>query len=49
MLYQEDNKDLDGDCLTDDERLACFSIDRERILGRVKGLETPYVKGTQYY
>ena len=47
MLYQEDNPELDDEWLTADEQLTRFSKAREQILGRVKGTESPSVKGTQ--
>ena len=47
MLYQENDPDLDNRLLTANERLTCFSKAIERIVGRVKGLESPYVQGTQ--
>ena len=49
MLDQEDDPELDDDWLTADERLTCFSKAREKIVGRVKGSESPYVQGPQYY
>ena len=49
VLDQENDLDLDEIFLISDERLTRFSETRFRILGRVKGLETPSVQGPQYY
>ena len=49
MLDQEDDTDLDDEWLTADEQLIRFSKAREKLLGRVKGTESPYVQGNQYY
>ena len=48
MLYQEDDPELDDEWLTDDEQFTIFSKAREKIVGRVKGSESPYVQGPQY-
>ena len=48
MLDQEDNPELDDECLTADEQLTRFSKAREQIVGRVKGTESPSVQGPQY-
>ena len=47
MLDQEDDPELDDEWLNADEKLKCFSKDREQIVGRVKGKESPSVQGTQ--
>ena len=49
MLYQEDYPELDDEWLTTDERLTCFSKDREKIVGRVKGSDSPSVQGHKYF
>ena len=49
MLDQEYNPELDDEWLTADEKLTRFSKAREKILGRVKGSESPYVQGPQSY
>ena len=49
MLDQEDDPDLDNECLTADEQLTRFSKAREKILGKVKGSELQYVQGPQSY
>ena len=36
VLDQEDNPELDGEWLTDDDRLTRFIISRDKIVGRVK-------------
>ena len=41
------NPELDNEWLTDVERLTSFIKDREKIVGRVKGSELPYVQGNQ--
>ena len=38
MLYQENDPYLDDGWLTADMRLTRFSKDRERVVGRVKGV-----------
>ena len=48
MLDQEDDPELDGECLTADEQLTRFIKAREQILGRVKGTESPSVQGPKY-
>ena len=40
---------LDDDWLTTNEQFVRFRKARENILGRVKGAESPYAQGTQYY
>ena len=45
MLYQEDKPELDDEWLTADEQLTRFSKAREKIVGRVKGSESPSVQG----
>ena len=47
MLDQEDDPELDDECLTADEQLTRFSKAREQIVGRVKGTESPSVQGPQ--
>ena len=47
MLDQEDDPDLDDEWLTADEQLIRFSKAREKIVGRVKVTESPYVHGPQ--
>ena len=47
MLKQEDDTELNDDCLADDEHLIRFIKARERIVGRVKGVESPSFQGTQ--
>ena len=47
MLDQEDDPELDDEWLTDNHQLTRFSKSREKIVGRVKGTESPYVKGPQ--
>ena len=49
MLDQKNNPKLDDKWLDDDEQLKCYIIDREKILGRVKGSEIPPFKGYKYY
>ena len=49
MLEQEDDPDLDDECLTADDWLTLFRKDIEQIVGRVKGSEPPSVHGTQSY
>ena len=47
MLDQEDDPELDNEWLTADEQLTCFSKAREKIVGRVKGTESPSVQVSQ--
>ena len=47
MVDQEDDPELDDEWLNANEKLTRFSKAREKSLGRVKGLESPYVKGPQ--
>ena len=47
MLDQEDNPGLDDEWLNVDEQLKCFRKAREKIVGRVKGTESPSIQGTQ--
>ena len=47
MLDQEDDPELDYEWLTANEQLTCFRKDREQIVGRVKGTESPSVQGPQ--
>ena len=47
MLDQEDDPELDDEWLTSDERLTGFSKARVKILGRVRGSESPSVQETQ--
>ena len=49
MLEQENDPDLDGRWLNVNYRLIHFSNYIDQIVGRVKGSESPYVQGTQYY
>ena len=49
MLDQEDDPELDDDWLTANEQLTRFSKSREQTVGRVRGSESPYVQGPQYY
>ena len=49
MLDQENDPELYDEWLNADERLTHFRKAREKILGRVKGEESPSVQGTQYY
>ena len=48
MLDQEDDPELDDYWLTAYEHLTCFRKDREQIVGRFKGSESPSVQQTQY-
>ena len=48
VLDQEDYPQLDGECLTADERLPCFSKSGEKIIGKVKGAESSSFEGPQY-
>ena len=47
MLDQEDDPELDDEWLTSDGQLTRFSKAREKIVGRVKGTESPSVQGPQ--
>ena len=47
MLDQEDDPELYDEWLTADEQLTRFIKAREKIVGRVKGSESPSVQGTQ--
>ena len=47
MLDQEDDPELDYEWLADDEHLIRFSKARDKIVGRVKGSESPSVQGPQ--
>ena len=47
MLDQEYDPELDDEWLTADEKLTRFNRTREKILGRVKGIESSSVQGTQ--
>ena len=47
MLDQEDDPQLDDKWLTANEQLTRFRKAREKIVGRVKGTESPYVQGPQ--
>ena len=47
MLDQEDDPELYGEWLTSNEQLTHFSTAREKILGRVKGSESPSIQGPQ--
>ena len=47
MLDQEDDPYLDDKWLTSDECLTRFSKAIEKIVGRIKGSESPSVKGPQ--
>ena len=49
MLDQEDDPELDDEWLTANEQLTRFSKAREKIVGRVKGIESPSVQGPQSY
>ena len=49
MLDQEDDTEFDSEWLTAYRRLTCFSKSRKKIMGRVKGAESPSVKVPQYY
>ena len=48
MLYQEDDPYLDDEWLTTDYRLTHFKKAREKIVGRVKGSESPYFQEPQF-
>ena len=47
MLDQEDDSELDDECLNADEKLTHCSKAREKIVGRVKGTELKSVQGPQ--
>ena len=47
MLVQEDDPELDDEWLTANEQLTRFSKAREKIVGRVKGTESPSFQGPQ--
>ena len=47
MLDQEYDIELDDEWLTSDEQLTRFIKAREKIVGRVKGRESPSFQGTQ--
>ena len=49
MLDQEDDPELDYECLTADEKLTPFKKTREKIVGRVNGAESKSVQGSQSY
>ena len=49
MLNQEDDPELDDECLNSNERLTRFSKSGEKIVGRVKEEDFPYVQGIQSY
>ena len=44
MLDQEDYPELDDEWLTANERLTRFIKAREKIVGRVKGSDSPFVQ-----
>ena len=48
MLDQEDDPELDDEWLTANVQLTRFSKAREKIVGRVKRTESPYVQVHQY-
>ena len=49
MFDQEDDSELnDDEWLTEDERLTRFRKTRDKIVGRVKVSESPYVQGPKY-
>ena len=48
MLEQEDDPELDDEWLTANEKLTRFRKSREKIVGRVKGSESPSVQEPQY-
>ena len=48
MLDQEDDPELYDEWLTDNEWLTRFRKAREKIVGMVKGSESPSVQGPQY-
>ena len=43
MLDQEDDPELDDEWLADNEQLTRFRTAREKIVGRVKGIESSSV------
>ena len=45
MLDQEDDTEFDDECLTANKQLTHFSKAREKILGKVKGADSPSVQG----
>ena len=45
MLDKEDEPEFDDEWLNSDERLTCFNKHRERIVGSIKGSESPSVQG----
>ena len=47
MIDQEDNPELDDEWLNANEQLTRFSKARQKIVGRVKGTESPSVQGPQ--
>ena len=47
MLDQEDDPELDDEWLADDEQLTRCSKNREQIVGRFKGTESPSVQVPQ--
>ena len=47
MLDQEYDPELDDEWLTSDERLIRFRKARDKIVGRVKGSESPSVQGNK--
>ena len=47
MLDQEDDPELDDECLTDNEKSTRFSKAREQIVGTVKVKELSSVQGPQ--
>ena len=49
MLDQGDDPELDDDWLNSNEQLTCFSNAREKIIGRVKGVESPPVQVPPFY
>ena len=48
ILDKEYDPELDDEWLTANEKLTCFSKYIEKIVGRVKGSESPYVQGPKY-
>ena len=49
MLDQEYYPELYSEWLTADERLTRFRKSRDKIVGRFKGSELPYVQAPQYF
>ena len=49
MLDQEDDTELDDEWLTANEQLTRFRKSREKIVGRVKGIELPSIQGPQSF